>query len=416
MCPFTLNTVSEHSTILVAVHGPDGPGISAGLMSVLADAGVEVYDVEQIVVRGRLTLNVLVGVSGERATIRDLLFFGWERGLNVEFEKVDDTPTPTRPMSVVTVIGMAVGPDDFGAVAAAIADAGGNIDRIFRLSRYPVVSYELLVSNGNLDQMRENLVRAAAERPIDIAIQRDGLERRGKRMVIMDVDSTLIQEEVINLLAREAGAEEHCSELTNLALNGEMDFEEALRERVALLKGLDQTAITRVHENITLTSGARTFIRTLKRLGMVTAIVSAGFTRFTDVLAADLGIDYSLSNTLEMKDGLLTGQLAGELVDGARKAAFLRSIAEAEGIPLSHVVAVGDGANDLDMLATAGLGIAFNAKPVVKERADTAISVPYLDAILFTMGIRRQHVEEADAEDPAFEVGQRIEVPGTPPL
>ena len=416
MCPFTLNTVSEHSTILVAVHGPDGPGISAGLMSVLADAGVEVYDVEQIVVRGRLTLNVLVGVSGERATIRDLLFFGWERGLNVEFEKVDDTPTPTRPMSVVTVIGMAVGPDDFGAVAAAIADAGGNIDRIFRLSRYPVVSYELLVSNGNLDRMRENLVRAAAERPIDIAIQRDGLERRGKRMVIMDVDSTLIQEEVINLLAREAGAEEHCSELTNLALNGEMDFEEALRERVALLKGLDQTAITRVHENITLTSGARTFIRTLKRLGMVTAIVSAGFTRFTDVLAADLGIDYSLSNTLEMKDGLLTGQLAGELVDGARKAAFLRSIAEAEGIPLSQVVAVGDGANDLDMLATAGLGIAFNAKQVVKERADTAISVPYLDAILFTMGIRRQHVEEADAEDPAFEVGQRIEVPGTPPL
>jgi phosphoserine phosphatase len=408
--------VSEHSTILVAVHGPDGPGISAGLMSVLADAGVEIYDVEQIVVRGRLTLNVLIGVSGERATIRDLLFFGWERGLNVEFEKVDDTPTPTRPMSVVTVIGMAVGADDFGSVAGAIADAGGNIDRIFRLSRYPVVSYELLVSNGNLDKMRENLVRTAVERPIDIAIQRDGLERRGKRMVILDVDSTLIQEEVINLLAREAGAEERCAELTALALNAEIDFEEALRERVALLKGLDQTAITRVHENITLTSGARTFIRTLKRLGMVTAIVSAGFTRFTDVLAADLGIDYSLSNTLEMKDGLLTGQLAGELVDGTRKAAFLRSIAEAEGIPLSQVVAVGDGANDLDMLATAGLGIAFNAKPVVRAQADTAISVPYLDAILFTMGIRRQHVEEADEADGHFDPGKRIEVPGTPPI
>jgi phosphoserine phosphatase len=319
-------------------------------------------------------------------------------------------------MSVVTVIGMAVGADDFGSVAGAIADAGGNIDRIFRLSRYPVVSYELLVSNGNLDKMRENLVRTAVERPIDIAIQRDGLERRGKRMVILDVDSTLIQEEVINLLAREAGAEERCAELTALALNAEIDFEEALRERVALLKGLDQTAITRVHENITLTSGARTFIRTLKRLGMVTAIVSAGFTRFTDVLAADLGIDYSLSNTLEMKDGLLTGQLAGELVDGTRKAAFLRSIAEAEGIPLSQVVAVGDGANDLDMLATAGLGIAFNAKPVVRAQADTAISVPYLDAILFTMGIRRQHVEEADEADGHFDPGKRIEVPGTPPI
>lgn len=408
--------MSDHSTILVAVHGPDGPGISAGLMSVLADAGVEIYDVEQIVVRGRLTLNVLIGVSGERATIRDLLFFGWERGLNVEFEKVEDTPTPTRPMSVVTLIGMSVGPTDFGAVASAIAGAGGNIDRIYRLSRYPVVSYELAVSNGSLDQMRENLVKAAAALPIDVAIQRDGLERRGKRMVIMDVDSTLIQEEVINLLAREAGVEDRVSELTHLALTGAIDFEQSLRERVSLLKGLDQTAITRVHENITLSSGARTFIRTLKRLGLVTAIVSAGFTRFTDMLAADLGIDYALSNTLEMVDGELTGDLVGEFVDGARKARFLKTIAEAEGIPLSQVVAVGDGANDLDMLATAGLGIAFNAKPVVKEQADTAISVPYLDAILFTMGIRRQHVEEADEADPFFEVGERIEVPGMPPI
>lgn len=408
--------MNEHSTILVAVHGPDGPGISAGLVSVLADAGVEIYDVEQIVVRGRLTLNVLVGVSGERATIRDLLFFGWERGLNVEFEKVQDTPTPTLPMSVVTVIGMSVGPEDFGAVASAIAAAGGNIDRIFRLSRYPVVSYELVVGNGNLDEMRANLVQAAADRPIDIAIQREGLERRAKRMVIMDVDSTLIQDEVINLLAREAGVEDRVSELTRAALNGEVDFEQALRERVSLLKGLDQTAITRVHENITLTSGARTFIRTLKRLGLVTAIVSAGFTRFSDALAADLGVDYSLSNTLEMVDGLLTGELVGDFVDGPRKAAFLRTIAEAEGIPLSQVVAVGDGANDLDMLATAGLGIAFNAKPIVRERADTAISVPYLDAILFTMGIRRQHVEEADAADPLFEVSERIEVPGMPPV
>lgn len=385
-------------------------------MSLLAGADVEIYDIEQIVVRGRLTLNVLIGVAGERATVRDLLFFGWERGLHVEFEVVDDAPTPTRPMSVVTVIGMRVGPDDFGAVASAIADAGGNIDRIFRLSRYPVVSYELLVGDGDLDQMRENLVRAAAEKPIDVAIQREGLERRAKRMVVMDVDSTLIQEEVVNLLAREAGVEDRVAELTRLALTGEVDFEAALRERVGLLKGLDQTAITRVHENITLTSGARTFIRTLKRLGLVTAIVSAGFTRFTNVLAADLGIDYSLSNTLEMVDGVLTGELVGEFVDGPGKARFLRKIAEAEGIPLSQVVAVGDGANDLDMLATAGLGIAFNAKPVVKERADTAISVPYLDAILFTMGIRRQHVEEADAADPSFEVGDKIQVPGTPPI
>lgn len=408
--------MSEHSTILVGVHGPDAPGISAGLMKLLAEADVEIYDIEQIVVRGRLTLNVLIGVSGEKATIRDLLFFGWERGLHVEFEVVDDTPTPARPMSVVTVIGMKVSPDDFGAVASAIAEGGGNIDRIFRLSRYPVVSYELLIGNGDFDRIRENLVRAAAERPIDVAFQREGLERRAKRMVVMDVDSTLIQNEVINLLAREAGVEERVAELTQLALTGEIDFEGALRERVGLLKGLDQTAITRVHENITLTSGARTFVRTLKRLGLVTAIVSAGFTRFTDVLAADLGIDYSLSNTLEMIDGQLTGELVGEFVDGARKATFLKTIAEAEGIPLSQVVAVGDGANDLEMLATAGLGIAFNAKPIVNERADTAISVPYLDAILFTMGIRRQHVEDADEADPLFSVSEKIEVPGIPPV
>jgi len=408
--------VSEHSTILVGVHGPDAPGISAGLMKLLAEADVEIYDIEQIVVRGRLTLNVLIGVSVEKATIRDLLFFGWERGLHVEFEVVDDTPTPARPMSVVTVIGMRVGPDDFGAVASAIAEGGGNIDRIFRLSRYPVVSYELLIGNGDFDQIRENLVIAAAERPIDVAFQREGLERRAKRMVVMDVDSTLIQNEVINLLAREAGVEDRVAELTQLALTGEIDFEGALRERVGLLKGLDQTAITRVHENITLTSGARTFVRTLKRLGLVTAIVSAGFTRFTDVLAADLGIDYSLSNTLEMIDGELTGELVGEFVDGARKATFLKTIAEAEGIPISQVVAVGDGANDLEMLATAGLGIAFNAKPIVNERADTAISVPYLDAILFTMGIRRQHVEDADEADPLFNVSEKIEVPGIPPV
>ncbi len=408
--------MDKPTTVLVSVNGPDRPGISAGLMTVLSSADVEIYDVEQIVVRGRLTLNVLIGVAGEKATIRDLLFFGWERGLNVEFEVVDDAPTPTRPRSVVTVLGMRVGPEDFGAVAAAITAGGGNIERIFRLSRYPVVSYELLVSNGDLDDIRARLVREAAERPIDIAIQREGLERRAKRLVVMDVDSTLIQEEVINLLAREAGVEDRVAELTTRALNGEIDFEQALRERVSLLKGLDQTAITRVHENITLTSGARTFIRTLKRLGLVTAIVSAGFTRFTSVLAADLGIDYSLSNTLDMVDGELTGGLVGEFVDGARKAEFLRSIAEAEGIPLSQVVAVGDGANDLEMLATAGLGIAFNAKPVVKERADTAISVPYLDAILFTMGIRRQHVEEADAADPGYEKSERIEVPGIPPL
>ncbi|MFZ0015399.1 MAG: phosphoserine phosphatase SerB [Acidimicrobiia bacterium] len=403
------------STILVTVHGPDKPGISAGLMDVLSVTGAEIYDVEQIVVRGRLTLNVLVGVGAEKATIRDLLLFGWEQRLHVEFEVVDPIPTPVKSMTVVTVLGERIGADDFGVVARAIAEGGGNIERIFRLSRYPVLSYELAVSNGDLDKIREQLIIVAAERPIDIAIQPEGLERRAKRMVIMDVDSTLIENEVINLLAGEAGVGDEVAAITTAALRGEIDFEVSLRERVALLEGLDEAAMARVSSQISVTPGARTFIRTLKRMGMKTAIVSAGFTRFANDLARDLGIDHSLSNSLEVENGLLTGRLSGDLVDGRRKATFLAEVAAAEGISPSQVVAVGDGANDLDMLAAAGLGIAFNAKPVVRERADTSVSVPYLDAILFLMGVRRDHVEAADAADPHFEDSPHLEVPGTPP-
>jgi phosphoserine phosphatase len=407
--------MTDLSTILVSVHGPDHPGISAALMDVLAETGAEIYDVEQIVVRGRLTLNVLVGVDGEKATMRDLLMFGWEQGLHVDFEVVEPHSTPAQALTVVTVLGERIGPDDFGVVARAIADGGGNIERIFRLSRYPVISYELTVSNGDVDAIREELIRSASERPIDIAIQPEGLERRAKRMVVLDVDSTLIQDEVIDLLAQEAGVGSEVAAITAAAMRGEIDFEASLRERVSLLKGLEEDAIARVSNAITITPGARTFVRTLKRMGMKTAIVSAGFTRFADALAADLGIDHSLSNTLEIVDGLLTGGLEGHLVDGPRKAEFLLEIAESEGISPSQVVAVGDGANDLEMLAAAGLGIAFNAKPVVREHADTAVSVPYLDAILFLMGVRRDHVDAADAADPDFEQQPLLEVPGTPP-
>ena len=385
-------------------------------MEVLSHTGALIYDVEQIVVRGRLTLNVLIGVVGERATIRDLLFFGWSQDLHLDFEVVDDTPVPNKAMSVVTLIGVAVGADDFGAVASAIASGGGNIERIYRLSRYPVVSYELVVSEGDTDVIRAGLIEAVVKRPIDVAIQPDGLERRARRMVVMDVDSTLIENEVINLLGDEAGKGDEVAALTAAAMTGEIDFEESLRRRVKLLEGLDEDAIARVAKKIAVTKGARTFVRTLKRLGLVTAIVSAGFTRFTDALATELGIDYSLSNTLDIKQGRLTGEIAGELVDGPRKARFLEEVANAEGIPMVQVVAVGDGANDLDMLAAAGLGIAFNAKPVVNEKADTALSVPFLDAILFLMGIRREHVEAADAADPEFDQPALIDVPGRPPV
>jgi phosphoserine phosphatase len=385
-------------------------------MDVLSAHRSEIYDVEQIVVRGMLTLNVLVrAVDGDRM-LEAVRRFAVAEGLHVEFEDVVLAAAEPKALFAVTVIGSPVTADDFGAVARAIAEGGGNIERIFRLSRYPVVSYELTVSTDDIDRMRQLLVEVAAARPIDLAIQPDGLERRAKRVVMMDVDSTLIEAEVIDLLAAEAGVEEQVSAITAAAMAGEVPFEESLRERVALLRGLDEAALARVASKIKLTRGARTFIRTLKRLGMTTAIVSAGFTRFATALAADLGIDYSLSNTLDMKDGLLTGRLAGEIVDGPRKARFLAEIAEAEGISTNQVVAIGDGANDLDMLATAGLGIAFNGKPVVREKADTSLSVPFLDAILFLLGVKREQVEAADARDAGFEQPPLIEVPGTPPV
>jgi phosphoserine phosphatase len=215
----------------------------------------------------------------------------------------------------------------------------------------------------------------------------------------MDVDSTLIQNEVIELLAAEAGCEERVRELTEAAMRGELDFEATLRKRVSLLKGLDTDDLRRALAKVELMPGARTFVRTLKRLGFKVAIVSGGFTYFTDALKADLQLDYAFANELEVADGFVTGNVVGTVVDRRRKADLLRHVADLEGIPLDQTVAIGDGANDLDMLEAADLGIAFNAKPVVRESADTSISVPYLDAVLFVLGVRRNEVEAADEAD-----------------
>ncbi|MDQ4130979.1 MAG: phosphoserine phosphatase SerB [Actinomycetota bacterium] len=390
--------MEDRRTLLVRVSGRDQPGITAALLGLLASDGVDVYDIEQVTTRNRLTLDVLVALPESDMALKDLLFLAWERGLSVDFEVVE--PTAPRPQlrHALTVIGLPLTTAALAAVAREIAAAGANIDRITRLSRHPVISYELVVSGGDVDRMRARLVAVSGEQGIDVAVQREGLERRAKRLVVMDVDSTLIQDEAIELLAREAGREDAVAAITERAMAGEIDFEAALRARVALLAGLDVDAVERVRKRLRLTPGARTFLLTLKRLGYRLAMISGGFTIFTDVLRAELGIDHAFANQLEVVDGRLTGRLIGPIVDRVRKAEILADVAEREGVPLEQVVAIGDGANDLDMLARAGLGIAFNAKPIVREAADTAVSVPYLDAVLFVLGIRRDDIDPSDAE------------------
>ena len=285
------------------------------------------------------------------------------------------------------------------AIAGRIADTGANIDRIERMARYPVTAIDLHVSGADPEKLRGVLAAEASRQGVDVAVQPANLLRRGMRLIVMDVDSTLIQGEVIEMLAAHAGCEREVAEVTEAAMRGELDFAESLRERVALLEGLDASVLDKVYDELMLAPGARTTVRILKRLGYRFAIVSGGFSQITDRLAEDLGIHYAKANDLEIVDGKLTGRISGKIVDRAGKAEALREFARLIGIPDGATIAIGDGANDLDMLNAAGLGIAFNAKPVVQQAADTAVNVPYLDAVLYLLGISREEVEAADAAD-----------------
>ncbi|HVM26073.1 MAG TPA: phosphoserine phosphatase SerB [Mycobacteriales bacterium] len=386
-------------TLLVTVTGQDAPGVTAGLLDVLAASGADLVDAEQVVVHGRLLLGLVVAGDGDGAPVRAALAAEAQLlGVEVEFTALDDdAQRPPALRHAVTVLGEPLPPAGFAGVARRLASCGANIDRVLRVSSWPATSYELVVSGGDTTRLRSELAAEAVAQQVDVAVEPVTLWRRARRLVVMDVDSTLVQGEVIEMLAAEAGCEARVAEVTAAAMAGELDFEQSLRARVALLEGLPVEAVDRVRARVRLTPGARTLVRTLKRLGHVVGIVSGGFTAVTDDLKATLGLHHALANELEVVDGRLTGRVVGPVVDRAGKALALRRFAAAEGMAMEQTVAVGDGANDLDMIEAAGLGIAFNAKPVVRDAADTALSVPYLDAVLFLLGIPREEVEAADA-------------------
>ncbi|MFD1858667.1 phosphoserine phosphatase SerB [Aeromicrobium camelliae] len=390
-------------TVLVTLVGPDQPGVSTRLFSTASAFDVEVIDVEQLVVRGRLMLSTLLSEPEDSAALEDdLRRFAEPLGFEITVERGVGDNRPRRVgRAQVIVLGSPLRPAAMSALTAAIKALGGNIDRITRMARYPVTAIRLEVSGADPDALQFDLARVGHEQGVDVAVQENGIGRHAQRLVVMDVDSTLIQGEVIEMLAEHAGCADEVAEVTERAMRGELDFAASLHERVARLEGVPAGALDAVYERISYTPGARTLVRTLKRLGYRFALVSGGFTQIIERIADDLGIDYYAANELEISDGVLTGKVVGDVVDRAGKAAALRRFAAEAGIAERNTVAIGDGANDLDMLAAAGLGIAFNAKPVVRDQAQTSVNVPYLDTVVFLMGITREEVEAADAADPA---------------
>ncbi|WP_284749755.1 phosphoserine phosphatase SerB [Amycolatopsis sp. RTGN1] len=397
--------------VLITTTGPDKPGVSSVLFAVLTRHDVDVLDVEQVVIRGQLVLGVLAGVYRDPEGLQEsveqaMASVGMTVDVKIGSAIGDDPFALGRRDSthVLVILGRPVTARGFSEVARRLASLGANIDAIRSVADYPVTGLELYVS---VDQdtpeadtaLRSELADAAVEAGVDIAVERAGITRRAKRLVVFDVDSTLIQGEVIEMLGAHAGVEPEIREITEAAMRGELNFTQSLERRVALLAGLPATAIDEVAASIELTPGARTTIRTLKRMGFKTGVVSGGFTQVIGGLVAELGLDFAAANELEIVDGKLTGRVVGDVVDRAGKAKVLRRVAGEYDIPLEQCVAVGDGANDIDMLSAAGMGVAFNAKPALREVADTALSHPYLDAVLFVLGLTRGEVEAADAAD-----------------
>jgi phosphoserine phosphatase len=390
--------------ILINISGEDRPGVTAAITDLLGEFDVDILDVGQSVIHNHLSLGILANLPANAERIfKDILFSAHQLGVSVKFSPVDDDSYSSwvshQGMNryILTLLARRIKAAHLAEVSKVISSNGLNIDNITRLSgRVPLttgsedtkacVEFSLRGEPGSL--LRTELVNVCSEMDIDIAVQEDNAFRRHRRLVAFDMDSTLIDTEVINELAEAQGVGEQVADITERAMHGELDFSDSLRARVALLKGLDEACLEEIASRLPLMEGAEHLIATLNRLGYKTAILSGGFSYFGEVLKQKLGIDYVYANELEIVSGRLTGQVGSPIVDANRKATLLAELAKQENISLQQVVAVGDGANDLAMLQRAGLGIAFHAKPIVKKSAGHSISTLGLDSILYLMGIR----------------------------
>ncbi len=389
--------------ILLTFTGRDAPGITAQLSRILAQSGARLDDVEQVVVQGFLVLGFAVETAAVDLLVKELLFAAKALGLELEYRRLAGDSGEPRQRYALTVIARSVGPSALQAVSEVLAAHGANIERIHRLSEGGLQAIELAVSlaaDGDAAGLKRALLAAAGEGAFDCALQRETLLRRSKRLVVMDMDSTLIRIEVIDELARAHGVGEQVAAITRRAMTGEMDYDRSLRERVALLKGLDAQVLHDLAGQLPLTEGAETLLRVLKRLGYRTAVISGGFSVAAEALQKRLGIDFAWSNTLEISQGKLTGRVLGPIVNAQRKADILEELSQREGVPLDQVIAIGDGANDLLMLQKAGHGIAFHAKPKLREAAHTAVSAMGLDAILYLLGITGRDIASVEEGAP----------------